>query len=297
MTTTNRPLRKRESSVGDGWLSFVFGRDDDRRRTIISFALSFALIEIFAGLIPANWRMRPIEDREVVTHVEIARLEHRPVPTPVPTPKPTPKPVVRTHVIAPAHIVTKVINPAPTSENQHIRRKAQKRPIARTIYHLAPAHIHVPTGGQGASTSQGIARTGGIGTGGSGTGAGGNGNGTGGAPASNEPCGFVEFIPTGENQYDRATGGFFENIRMTVHFPDHSLQSVDLDYPWYYVSDAADPWSEQNLKNPNFPVTFQSPPPNKAGQEPDLVQYVMRHSSADGYTKLKDCPGEQPTGQ
>ncbi|HEY8296676.1 MAG TPA: hypothetical protein VIG32_01460 [Candidatus Baltobacteraceae bacterium] len=247
--------------------------------------MAIALIEIVAWLIPARWQPTP-STSEVVAHVSITQILHRVKPTP----KPTPKPVVHTHVIAPSHVVTTVVNPGRMSQNQHVRRHAQKRAIAHTKYHSKPAHVHVPTGGQGASTSSGKALTGGVGTGGTGTGTGGNGNGTGGAPAANEPCGFVEFEPTGGNRYDSSTGGFFEHIRMSVHFPDHSTQSVDLDYDWYYPSQAADPWSDQNLKNPNFPVTFQPPPASAVPGEPSLVQYVIAHSSSDGYTKLKDCP-------
>ncbi|MDQ2871620.1 MAG: hypothetical protein M3R35_00660 [Candidatus Eremiobacteraeota bacterium] len=277
----------RGSSVRDGWLSFIFGDETDyRRRLFVAYAVAIAILEVIAGIISVNWHARPSPDREVVSNVSITQIRHRVVPTP----KPTPKPIVHTHVIAPAHVVP-TTKPGSMSPNQHVPRHAQKRPIARTIHHLALAHIHVPTGGQGASTSSGKALTGGAGTGGTGTGTGGTGNGTGGISGT-EPCGFVEFVPTGNNEYDRSTGGFNENIRMTVHFPDGTSQSVDLDYPWYYASEAADPWSQQNLRNANFPVTFQQPPPDKVAGEPSLVQYVTQHSSADGYTRLKDCPAK-----
>lgn len=223
------------------------------------------------------------EKPEVITILHIARIVHRP--------KPTPKPRPQVHRIAPKAVKPTVVNPAAMSENQHIARHAQKRAIARTIYHSKPARTHVATGGQGASTSSGRATTGGVGTGGTGSGTGGSGNGTGGALPASEPCGFVEFVDiNGISNYDRATGGFFVNVRMTVHFPDHTAESVDLDYPWYYPSEAKNPWSDQNLKNLDFVVTLQSPPAGKLAYEPDLVKYVVRHSSRDGFTKLRDCP-------
>ncbi|MDP9111688.1 MAG: hypothetical protein M3M96_08660 [Candidatus Eremiobacteraeota bacterium] len=237
--------------------------------------------EIFASFFPVIGHYE--EKPEVISILHIARIVHRP--------KPTPKPRPQVHRIAPKAVKPTIVNPAAMSQNQHVARHAQKRAIARTRYHSKPALVHVATGGQGASTSSGRATTGGVGTGGTGSGTGGSGNGTGGALPASEPCGFVEFVDiNGISNYDRATGGFFVNVRMTVHFPDHTAESVDLDYPWYYPSEAKNPWSDQNLKNPDFPVTLQAPPAGKIGSEPDLVKYVVRHSSRDGFTKLRDCP-------
>ena len=77
---------------------------------------------------------------------------------------------------------------------------------------------------------------------------------------------------------------------MAVHFADGSSQSIILDYPWYYASEAANPWSDANLRDPSFPTRFQTPPPSKAWSEPPLVQYVVAHSTPNGMTLLKDCP-------
>jgi hypothetical protein len=82
---------------------------------------------------------------------------------------------------------------------------------------------------------------------------------------------------------------------MAVHFSDGSSQSMMLDYPWYYSSEAANPWSDQNLKDPSFPTRFQPPPPSKLAAEPPLVQYVISHSTPDGMTLLHDCPQTSPT--
>jgi len=40
--------------------------------------------------------------------------------------------------------------------------------------------------------------------------------------------------------------------------------------------------------NKQLPALFQFPPAGRG--VPALVQYVMDHTTADGYTKLKDCP-------
>ena len=92
---------------------------------------------------------------------------------------------------------------------------------------------------------------------GAGTGARGRGNG---ATNADEPCGFVTFSNPHGSHYDPSTRGFWVDIRMAVHFSDGSSQSLMLDYPWYYSSEAANPWSDQNLKDPSFPTRFQAPP-------------------------------------
>ncbi|MBV8067733.1 MAG: hypothetical protein JO113_07130, partial [Candidatus Eremiobacteraeota bacterium] len=129
---------------------------------------------------------------------------------------------------------------------------------------------------------------------GAGTGAGTRGDGPD-AANGQEPCGFVTFADPHGSQYDPQTRGFWVDIRMSVHFADGSSQSTMLDYPWYYPSEAANPWSDQNLKDPAFPTRFQPPPPSKAGAEPALVQYVVAHSTPDGMTLLRDCPVTSPT--
>jgi hypothetical protein len=294
VNTSAKHLRTGGSSAPSGWLS-SFIRDlsgespqANRRRLIVAFAVAIAAIEITAMLIPSHTYVIQTQTPEVVTIAKLTRIEHRVKPTP----KPTPKPIVHVKLIAPAHVQPKIVHPAAPSQNQHIRRVASARPLVHTHYHSKPATIHVPVGGHGAGTSRTAkAPTGGVGPGGTGTGESGTGQGTGGAPAANEPCGFVEFSPTGNPVIDRSTGRMWEYIAMTVHFPDGSQQSVDLDYPWYYPSAEADPWSDYNEKNnPNAPTPFIFPPPDKAAAEPPLVQYVIKHTTAEGLTTLHDCP-------
>jgi len=100
----------------------------------------------------------------------------------------------------------------------------------------------------------------------------------------------VEFSDPHGSRYDEKTGGYWVDVAMTVHYSDGGTESLQLDYPWFYPNAAANPWSQQNLDDPNFPTRFQSPPPNKRASEPPLVRYVIAHSTSDGLTLLKSCP-------
>ncbi len=129
---------------------------------------------------------------------------------------------------------------------------------------------------------------------GSGNASGTQGTGSGAATGS-EPCGFVEFSDPHGSAFDPRTRGFYVDIRMQVHFADGTSQSLVLDYPWYYASEGANPWSDENLRDPHFPTRFQPPPQSKLGNEPELVRYVMQHSTAEGLTLLRDCPNPAPS--
>ena len=254
----------------------------------IAFALAVAAIEIVTMIIPSHSysiAQRPVER---VTIAKLVRIEHRamPKPTPRPTPKPTPKPVVHTKAIAETHVRPQVVNPGRPSQHQRIHRVASAAPLVRTRHHSKPAAKHVVMGGQGVGTStKAKPLTGGVGPGGTGTGESGSGQGTGGAPPAQEPCGAVYFSPTGKPRLDPATGRVWEYVSVMVNFPDGSQQSVDLDYPFYYPSEGQDPFIHENLD-----ATFQFPPPAQAASEPPLIQYVMKHTTPDGYTLLRDCP-------
>ncbi|MDQ2662407.1 MAG: hypothetical protein M3Y18_00045 [Candidatus Eremiobacteraeota bacterium] len=250
--------------------------EDDRWRLAVAFAIAIALHEVFAGFFPDHYS-HVNDQREVVQNVEIMRIHKKP--------KPTPKPIVRKHVIAQTHVQPKIVSPAANSQPQHIARKAQARPLVRTRYHLRVNPVHLVFGGQGTSSGHAKALTGGAGTGGSGSGTGGSGNGIGGAPAASEPCGYVELIPAGGESTD-PQGRVTQTISVSVHFPDQTNESVPLDYPFIYPTTEANPFRQGST----LPATFQFPPANLRYNEPSLVQYVMRHTTADGYTRLKKCP-------
>jgi hypothetical protein len=256
------------------------------RRLLLAFGVSIAVHEILAGLVPPPASSQTA--REVVTRVASARIEIRPTPTPRPPPTPAPQRVVaRVRVIAPSETRTVARTVTGHSARKEIvRRAGAARPRPLAIAHTKPVW-DIPTGGQGAGAGT-VAGAGSLGNGGSGTGAGANGNGNG-AAAGNEPCGFVTFSDPHGSHYDAATGGFWVDIRLTVRYPDGHSESTVLDYSFYYPDEASNPWSDRNLGKP-FPTTFQFPPPEKRANELPLVQYVMAHTSSDGYTLLKDCP-------
>lgn len=270
----------------------MFGDDTDyRRRLLVAFAIAIALHEIVAAFV--HWSRPSAEKPEQISVLHIVRIERRPTPKPTPHLIPTPKP------IATPRVVVKV-NPAPAAPKAATHTRGAAKSIAHTVHH-APRieHIALPKiahAGPGLTHSGsgvgagGTSRGTGTGSGGQGTGTGAGGRGTGQYAAPNEPCGYVEFIPHAEPEYDKSTGAFRETIRMMVHYPDGHVDATNLDWKWYYPNEAADPWSAQNLKNQNFRTLFQAPPPDKAASEPAIVQYVIQHSSADGYTLLKECP-------
>jgi hypothetical protein len=258
----------------------------------LSFAVSIVLIVVIAAILPV-WQASP--QREFIARVLISRILAKPIPTPapMPTPPPPPRVISHSHVIAPSE--TRTIAKAATGKSARkeiVHRIAAARPKSPVLSHARPVW-DVPVGAQGAGAGN-RSGAGSIGSGGSGSGAGKSGTGNG-AAAGNQPCGFVDFSDPHGSQYDPRTHGFWVDIRMTVRFPDGQSQSILLDYPWYYPNEASNPWSNQNLNNPNFPTRFQPPPPDKAAGEPPLVQYVIQHSTRDGFTLLKDCPNDEAT--
>lgn len=276
-------------SAPRGWLS-SFLRDlagesaqAHRRRLTVAFAIALAIIEITAMTIPNRTYVIAEQPIERITIAKMVRIIHRAPPTP----KPTPKPIVHAKVVAETHVQPRIVSPAAPAQHQQVHRVASARPTIHTRYHSKPA-VHVPTGGHGLGTSKSAkAVTGGVGPGGTGTGESGAGAGAGGAPAAHEPCGYVDFAPNVKPTVDQKTGRIWEYVAIIVHFPDGSQQSVDLDYPFFYNSEADDPFMPGHG---NIPATFQFPPANQAATEPALVQYVIAHTSPDGFTTLHDCP-------
>lgn len=167
--------------------------------------------------------------------------------------------------------------PAPVRRAPVVATAAFHPTSNRPVWDAAPGgKAAVATAGSGTSS-------------GSGSGSGTHGSGNGAASVA-PPCGYVTFSDPHGSHYDSRTHGFWVDIRMSVHFADGSAQSMLLDYPWYYASEAANPWSDRNLRDPSFPTRFQPPPGDKIAAEPQLVKYVMEHSTSDGATLLNDCP-------
>ncbi len=207
------------------------------------------------------------------------RIAVLPSPTPRPTPPPTPRPSRR---IAPRPaIVPRVRHRTRPLARARVHRAGAALPTLPKL-HLKPAwDIPVGANAAGAGVASGVGSLGSAGAG----------NGDGGGA---QPCGEVTFSDIHGSRYDPATGGFFVDIRLSVSFADGSSRSLVLDYPFYYPSEAANPWSDRNRNNPNFPTLLQTPPPALASHQPRLVRYVIRHSTRQGFTLLAPCPTPSP---
>jgi hypothetical protein len=108
------------------------------------------------------------------------------------------------------------------------------------------------------------------------------------------PCGYVDFIPVTRALYQNGTA--YERIKAIVSFPDEHKETAEFPYPWVYENgEQTDPWSYTNLRRRDFTVTLQQPP---AGADvkafPPLIQYVLAHTDAKGYTDLPSCPRRAP---
>lgn len=261
----------------------MFG-ESDRRRELISLAIALAIIEAVAGAWPSSLAVGTSPPEKAMV-AQIVKIEHLRTPPP----KPTPPPIVhlRPVIFSTPHPVPKIVNPAPKKAN---REEGLARPLVRTHYHSRRV-VNIPVWDRGGGFGAGHAAkgTGGGSTGTAGNGEGGTGNGNGGAPGANEPCGYVDFININIPKYDKRSGGFYQDIRMSVSFPDGHQEAVDLDYQFYWPSEASFPFSDQNIGK-NDAIPMQLPPAEKLAGEPPLVQYVLKHTTPDGLTTLKDCP-------
>lgn len=221
---------------------------------------------------------------EIVSRVQVASIAARPKPTAMQTPPPTAAPQPAASVLPRKYVVAEGRRGGPSPARRAVAARGAAVPAAasRPIWDVAAASKTVAaSAGNGNSAGPGA----GSGTQGGGTGV------ASGAP----PCGYVTFSDPHGSHFDPRTHGFWVDIRMSVHFADGSAQSMILDYPWYYSSEATNPWSSRNVNDPSFPTRFQPPPSEKIAGEPQLLKYVMDHSTPDGATILRDCPEAPPT--
>ena len=258
-----------------------------RDRMIVAIALAIALHEILLGFVHGPPRLSDTEKEPVSTRI----VMETPRPTPKPTPRPTQPPTPPPRVTPPPHVT-----PAPVKE---IAARAKGHPARRHGGGAHKAIAKAKTGtyanprasgaGTGASSGHGSGNVPGVGGGlaGTGTGTAGNGNG---AVNANTPCGIVEFRPTAAPRYSNGTA--YEPVQATVSFPDGHTESARFPYPWIYPNgEQTDPWSDTNLKNPNFVTTLHFPPPGTdMSTFPDLIKYIIKHTDPGGYTDLPDCP-------
>jgi len=254
-----------------------------RVRMIVALALAIALHEILLGLVRGPVPPSDREDTAVATRIAIETA--RPTPTPAPTPPPAP-------VATPPPRAT--LGPVPqVAARAHGRPAKHRAGGALQLTPKAPRGRHAnPSAagsGNGSAAGTGEGDLPGVGGGLSGKGAGESGNGNG-AVNANAPCGVVEFLPYNSPHYDKGTA--YEPVQATVTFPDGHQEKARFPYPWVYPDgEHTDPWSETNLKNPNYETTLQPPPPGAdRSTYPALIQYILAHTDARGYTDLPECP-------
>jgi hypothetical protein len=108
-------------------------------------------------------------------------------------------------------------------------------------------------------------------------------------PTAAEPCGYVSFIPAGAPRMTNGTA--YERVKAIVRFSDSHTETAEFPYPWVYPNgEQTDPWSDTNLRKPDFATPMQLPP---AGTDvktfAPVLQYVVAHTTANGYTTLRPC--------
>jgi len=103
------------------------------------------------------------------------------------------------------------------------------------------------------------------------------------------PCGYVDFIAAGAPR--TVNGTTYERIKAIVSFADGHTETAEFPYYWVYPNgELTDPWSATNLRRADFAITMQMPPPGTdVTTFPVLIQYVLKHSDANGYTDLRPC--------
>jgi hypothetical protein len=275
-----------------------------RDRLIVAFAIAIAFHEILFGFWRSPARPKDTEDTAVSTTITM-RTPPSPSPTPRPTPKPTPVPTPRpTPKLTPTPVPRITPRPRVTVAPRQVAARHKGTPAKRNgggAPHAVPVaeatsgtYANPNTAGTGNGTSTGVGSgaepaTGG-GQGGNGTGNQGNGNG---AANADVPCGVVEFEPTAAPRYRNGTA--YEPVAAIVTFPDGHRVAARFPYDWVYPDgEHTDPWSDTNLKNTNFVTVFHYPPPGMdTSTFSPVIQYIIKHSDAEGYTNLLPCPSHR----
>ncbi|NNM99202.1 MAG: hypothetical protein HKL91_05345 [Candidatus Eremiobacteraeota bacterium] len=251
----------------------------EARRFALALVIAIALHALFASILPGVPSLRAARTTPPARiHVlRVARI------APTPTPKPSTAPIAPVASQAVQPIAQAVSGAEAAKRHIHAAGAASVTPppIAPPV---APAPIPSSAGqSAGAGTRSGA---GSLGTGGTGSGAAATGSGSG-ASAGVIPCGYVNIIAL---QRERVGEYVRVHVEISVRLSDGSAQVARLDYPFLYPNDIGDPFSPEHLNDPNYPVTFQTPPPELRATEPPLVQYVIAHSTPEGFTVLKPCP-------
>ena len=252
------------------------------RRFAVAIPCAIAITAVFVVLARCQPAERTIAEQAPALTVVLERAAPTPPPTPEPTPrpKPPPTPVPRiTLAPIPQRIGTPLVHRA--IGGAHTARRAVPRIATAAKTFAAP----LAAGGSGTAVAAGN----GSGTG-SGDALGAGDSGAGGEINADAPCGFVDLIPF--EAPDRNGSITYEHIRATVMFPDGHTESDEFPYRWSYPDSGVDPWSPQNMNDPNFVVRVQLPPDGaNESRFPDVIRYILDHTRREtGTTTLQECP-------
>jgi len=269
-----------------------------RDRLIVAVAVAIAFHEVLLGLVHGPAHPSDTDDAGVTTKI-VFEAPPSPSPTPRSTPKPTPTPRTTPPPTPPPRRtppprstptpVRHVVGRAKGTPKKHHGGGAQKS-VATTAATGTYADPNASGVGTSPATGVGTGPQPGTGGGQAGNANGNQGNGNGPVNADT-PCGVVEFKPVAAPKYSNGTAS--EPVDATVTFPDGHHESARFPYPWVYPNgEQNDPWSDTNLKNPNYgDVTLRFPPPGAdTSAFPPLIQYILKHTNSEGYTNLQPCP-------
>lgn len=143
-------------------------------------------------------------------------------------------------------------------------------------------------GGTGSGAGAGTNGEGGAN--GSGSGSGGEVTGTG---AGVQPCGSVVLDPVPGSLVLNKDGSRTMRIRIEVTLSDGSTVGDTLGWRFKYRREKDDPFSPRSGM---VTAPLQLPPPgyDLEGQQTAATVFAVKHTGADGYTDLEDCPPQNP---
>lgn len=242
-------------------------------------------------------------DERVVTQI-VSIAQRTPPPTPRPTPPPTPVPTPKItptpqphYTLAPKIVVRSPAAKAAAKPTKHLGGAAAKKVIVRQTpqpIRLKATVAALSLGdGVGAGVAKGGAGTGagaGIGTGG--LGGTGSGSGTAGAgdggDISTASCGDV-FLEPGHLGY-RPDGTVVQDVVAKFVTRDGTVAVAPFPWPFLYPGEKDNPFSHDDALGGHNGVPIQQPPPGTdIASLPVVVQIILRHSDARGFTTFKEC--------
>ncbi|MGH7660433.1 MAG: hypothetical protein ACRENA_05905 [Vulcanimicrobiaceae bacterium] len=104
------------------------------------------------------------------------------------------------------------------------------------------------------------------------------------------PCGSPVFYGM-HAEYNPKDGSFNDTIRVILDTVNGLRLWGDFGYPWYYASEASDPFSRHSKISFDMPVRAQLPPPGfDVSKESSAVQLTLKYTLQNGSTEFKPCP-------